>query len=72
MKRMYEKPVAEVIKMYDNMQMICVSTGFQTKTARNIIVDNWDNTEIDAEGTSDDNISDDESTWPDWPPTPHK
>lgn len=72
MKRMYEKPVAEVIKMYDNMQMICGSPGFQIKTD-NIEIDTWDNPdEIDAEGTSDDNISDDESTWSDWPPTPHK
>ena len=68
---MYEKPVAEVIKMYDNMQMICGSLGFNTQAP--IEIDKWgEPDEIDAEGTSDDNISDDESTWPDWPPTPHK
>lgn len=67
---MYEKPVAEVIRMYDNMQMICGSLGFNTQAPIEIGKQDEPD-EIDADGTSED-ISDDESTWPDWPPTPHK
>ena len=62
MKKTYEKPVIKILKMDNSMQMIC-SSGFDIK--KPISVDPWKKTdEIDAEGTSEDNISDDESTWP--------
>ena len=53
MKKKYEKPVAEVIRIYDNMQMICASpdSGFNNKTS--IEIDKWKETEeTDADGTS--------------------
>lgn len=51
MKKMYEKPVATILRMEDSMQIIC-SSGVENKT--NIKVNPWEkHEEIDAEGTSD-------------------
>lgn len=62
MKKTYEKPVIKILKLDNSMQMICGS-GFNTQTS--FSGEQWKKTdEIDVEGTSDDNISDDESTWP--------
>lgn len=62
MKKTYEKPVIKILKLDNSMQMICAS-GFNTQTSFDL--EHWKKTdEIDVEGTSDDNISDDESTWP--------
>jgi|GEM_PF-1369081 hypothetical protein len=50
MKKMYEKPVATILRMEDSMQMIC-SSGFKNQT--NIKVDKWEKTEeTNANGTS--------------------
>lgn len=51
-KKMYEKPVAEVLRMDDTMQMICSSAhGFKSQTP--IQIGEWVETEeTDAEGTS--------------------
>lgn len=62
MKKTYEKPVIKILKLDNSMQMICAS-GVNIPTT--LSVEHWKKTdEIDVEGTSDDNISDDESTWP--------
>lgn len=62
MKKTYEKPVIKILKLDNSMQMICAS-GFDIQTPFSL--EHWKKTdEIDAEGTSDDNISDDESKWP--------
>lgn len=50
MKKKYEKPVTEVIRMDDTMQMIC-SSGFKNETG--FKVNKWERLEeTNAEGTS--------------------
>lgn len=62
MKKTYEKPVIKILKQDNSMQMICAS-GVNIPTT--LSVEQWKKTdEIDVEGTSDESISDDESTWP--------
>ncbi|KGF34759.1 hypothetical protein [Hoylesella buccalis] len=61
MKKKYEKPVTEVIRIDDAMQMICGSgPGFNNQTSFNI--DKWgEQEETNADGTSEE-IND----FPDW------
>ncbi|KGF17498.1 hypothetical protein HMPREF1640_06930, partial [Prevotella sp. S7-1-8] len=51
MKRLYEKPVVEVLRMEDSMQIICSSGG---TNQTNFKIDKWGKAEeTDAEGTSE-------------------
>ncbi len=63
MKKMYEKPVAEVLRMDDTMQMICSSAnGFKNQTP--IQIGKWsDPEETDAEGTSTEIKEEDLPAW---------
>ncbi|KGI22053.1 hypothetical protein [Hoylesella timonensis] len=52
MKKKYEKPVIEIIRMDDAMQMICGSPGFKSQTP--IEIGKWDEPEeTNANGTSE-------------------
>lgn len=51
MKKMYEKPVATILRMENSIQIMS-SSGFESKESFN--VNKWDKTdEINANGTSD-------------------
>ncbi len=51
MKRLYEKPVVEVLRMEDSMQIICSSGG---TNQTNFKIGPWGKTEeTNAEGTSE-------------------
>lgn len=60
MKKKYEKPVIEVIRMDDAMQMICGSPGFKSQTS--IEIDKWD----EPEETNADGTSEEINELPDW------
>ena len=61
MKKKYEKPVIEVIRMDDAMQMIC-SSGFKNETGFKL--NEWERPEeINAEGTSEEIKEKDLPAW---------